>query len=298
MINRKLYIIGNGFDLHHNLETRYSHFCNYVDKNDKELFEFINCYVNVDSDKDGLWKDFENSLGTFDHKIFYGDYDNTDPTSDKFKLSDMRGLVDELSEISETMIDRLYEALYDWLIKLVYPDKGYKTLAIDINSKYLTFNYTDTLNKLYSIPKENILHIHNSVETHGSDLIFGHGRIIEQEPLFDSEGNSNYPTSDWADAKESSKMFLAHSYKDTQAIIKENIAFFNDLIDIDEIIVLGHSLNDIDLLYFEYLHTIAYNAKWTVSYYDKSECKGMKDRLFMVGVKYNISFIKLDNLGI
>jgi hypothetical protein len=98
MSNKKLYIIGNGFDLHHGLRTRYADFCLCVRENDKELYEFLEWYVDADLNKDGLWKDFEKDLGTFDHAAFYSDYDYTEPLSDNFKLSDMFGVEDELTE--------------------------------------------------------------------------------------------------------------------------------------------------------------------------------------------------------
>lgn len=298
MSNNKLYIIGNGFDLHHNLKTSYANFCLYVRENDKELYEFLEWYVDVELDKDGLWKDFEKSLGTFDHGAFYSDYDYTEPSSDKFRLSDMFGVEDELTEKSETMIQKMRQALYDWLDEVDYPDNGYKALLLETNANYLTFNYTNTLNRLYFIPDENILHIHHSVATHGSDLIFGHGSIIKEEPLFDNDGNGNYPTSSYANAEGASKMLLAYFYKDTQTIIRENKKFFDNLRDLDEIIVLGHSLNDIDLPYFKYLYKITYKAKWTISYYDDSEPEKMRDALLKAGVEDGLSFIKLDDITI
>ena len=248
--------------------------------------------------KDGLWKDFENSLGTFDHGAFYSEYDYTEPASDKFRLSDMFGVEDELTEKSEMMIQKMRQVLHDWLDEVDYPDNGYKTLLLDSNAKYLTFNYTDTLNRLYFIPNESILHIHHSVVTHGSDLIFGHGSIIKEEPLFDNNGNGNYPSSSYANAESASKMLLTYFYKDTQTIIRENAKFFDNLRDIDEIIVLGHSLNDIDLPYFKYLHKIAHKAKWTISYYDDSEPEKMHDALLKAGVEDGLSFLKLDDITI
>ena len=298
MSNSKLYIIGNGFDLHHNLKTSYANFCMYVRENDKELFDFLEGYLDIDLDKDGLWKDFEMSLSTFNYRAFYSDYDYTEPASDKFKLSDMFGVEDELMEKSEMMIQKMRQALYDWLNEIEYHDSGYKTLLLDSNAKYLTFNYTDTLNRLYFIPNESILHIHHSVATHGSDLIFGHGSIIKEEPLFDNNGNGNYPSSSYANAESASKMLLTYFYKDTQTIIRENAKFFDNLRDIDEIIVLGHSLNDIDLPYFKYLHKIAHKAKWTISYYDDSEPEKMHDALLKAGVEDGLSFLKLDDITI
>ncbi len=298
MSNKKLYIIGNGFDLHHGLETSYASFCQHVKENDRELYEFLEWYVDIELDKDGLWKDFEKSLGTFHHDAFYSDYDHTDPSSDKFKLSDMFGVEDELTERSGMMIEKLSQALYYWLDEMDYSDNGYNVLPLGMNANYLTFNYTATLSRLYSIPDENILPIHHSVATHGSNLIFGHGRIIDEEPLFDNEGNCNYPSSSYSNAESASKMLLAHFYKDTKTIIRENIFFFDNLHNIDTIIVLGHSLNDIDLPYFEHLNAITYKAKWIISYYENTEVEIMRHALSTIGVQNDVLFIKLDDITI
>ena len=58
MSNNKLYIIGNGFDLHHNLKTSYANFCLYVRENDKELYEFLEGYVDVELDKRRIMERF------------------------------------------------------------------------------------------------------------------------------------------------------------------------------------------------------------------------------------------------
>lgn len=297
MSNKKLYIIGNGFDLHHDLKTSYADFCLYVRENDTELYEFLEWYVDIELDKKGLWTDFENCLSTFSHGEFYNDYDHTEPSSDSFKLSDIFGVEDELTEKSEIIIEKMRQSLYDWLNEVDYPDNGYKALLLDTDAKYLTFNHTATLNRLYFIPDENILHIHHSIATHGSDLIFGHGSIIEEKPLLDEEGNGNYPSSSYWNAECASKMLLTSFYKDTQGIIKKNLKFFNNLGDIDEIIILGHSLNDIDLPYFEYLNTIVHKADWIISYYNDYEPNKMRKALLKAGVKNNWSFIKLDDIA-
>ena len=107
MNNREFYIIGNGFDLYHGLTTSYADFCQYVKENDKALYEFLERYVYFESDKDGLWNNFEQNLGTFDHGAFYSNCDNTDQSHEKFRLSAMFGVVDELREKSEIMIEKM-----------------------------------------------------------------------------------------------------------------------------------------------------------------------------------------------
>ena len=54
----KLYLIGNGFDLHHGLETSYYHYKKYLLSKSKSIvveFESFEYFVNV-SDKEQLWR--------------------------------------------------------------------------------------------------------------------------------------------------------------------------------------------------------------------------------------------------
>lgn len=60
---KNLYIIGNGFDLHHDIKSSYGHFSNWLRENDNTVYqEMINLYgeeiVNGD-----WWNDFESNLG-------------------------------------------------------------------------------------------------------------------------------------------------------------------------------------------------------------------------------------------
>ena len=36
---KTLYVIGNGFDIHHKLDTRYQNFANYLTKNDNKVYD-------------------------------------------------------------------------------------------------------------------------------------------------------------------------------------------------------------------------------------------------------------------
>lgn len=60
MSKSKLYVIGNGFDLHHGLKTSYADFREYVRYKYNDIFIRLSHYIFNDDDK--LWRDFENSL--------------------------------------------------------------------------------------------------------------------------------------------------------------------------------------------------------------------------------------------
>ena len=75
MVNKmKLYIIGNGFDIYHGLDTRYSSFGLYLKKNYQAVYELLLEYYGfTDLDpktasliSDPLWSDFETNMARLD----------------------------------------------------------------------------------------------------------------------------------------------------------------------------------------------------------------------------------------
>jgi len=72
-MEKKLYIIGNGFDCFHDLPTEYVHFHRFLKKNFPDLEEQLNQYFDFKVNKDKLWSDFETDLGTFNFDMFYNE---------------------------------------------------------------------------------------------------------------------------------------------------------------------------------------------------------------------------------
>ena len=70
----KLYVIGNGFDVHHGLDTRYTSFGLYLKNNYWETYELLLDYygfADLDPDfpttmSDPLWSEFETSMSLLD----------------------------------------------------------------------------------------------------------------------------------------------------------------------------------------------------------------------------------------
>ena len=58
-----LYIIGNGFDIHHGIDSKYSAFGKFLFVNDRETYNFVEKYFAVEDD---FWSDFEARLADFD----------------------------------------------------------------------------------------------------------------------------------------------------------------------------------------------------------------------------------------
>ena len=58
-----LYIIGNGFDLHHKIPSSYWDFGQYLKVKDSETYELIDQFIGIDQ---SFWEEFECRLARLD----------------------------------------------------------------------------------------------------------------------------------------------------------------------------------------------------------------------------------------
>lgn len=271
-----LYIIGNGFDRWHELPTSYEHFYEFA----KDLLDELEGYFDDELAKDVLWYDFENSLGTFDSQMFYDEHNNTDVTAEDFKLSDTYGLEDDLNEQADNMVNEIRNRFHDWIYSIDI-SKAPKKLTFSSDSRFLTFNYTSTLQKVYGIDDEKVCHIHGKSDR-SDELVFGHGNTFEEEPEVDENGESNHTI--FSDAERAARYPFYAFQKPVVRVIEQKSGFFESLRDITEVIVLGHSLNEIDLPYFEKIAKNIKGAKWTVSFHQHQEKANHRNHLRKCGV--------------
>lgn len=269
-----LYIIGNGFDLHHGMSTSYSDFHKFVSSKYEELESDLENYFNFSVNSKFLWRDFETDLGSFDFKAFFDAHNETDTDSDWFRPSDVFGVEDEVVEAVENLIQVLKDTFSEWIESVELPEATVisdKLIQFKDKAKFINFNYTDTLEELYSISKSDILYIHNNANE-GQELIFGHCWEEEQNPRgpdFDKDGEPTRTL--FTDAEDSARAPFYSLKKDTTQVIDEHSEFFSKLTDINHIIVLGHSLGAVDWPYFQLLKQKAPNASWCFSYYSDHE---------------------------
>ncbi|MCH4896472.1 hypothetical protein E0494_07150 [Marinilabiliaceae bacterium JC040] len=284
-----LYIIGNGFDRYHGFSTSYSDFENFMEEWSKSLYYEIHEYWNFNV-KDGRWCDFENDLSTFDSSKIYRDCASRiqDPID---KINTCLGLVDKLYE-------GIKNCFISWIknIKLDYDSKIILLPILYPKARFITFNYTLTLEEVYYIPKNEIWHIHGSIND--NDLIFGHKEKEKIEYSYSDETGmpSNEQEMD-EDLNRSAKLPLVKFRKKTDEIIKQNNVKFNKYNDLENIYVLGHSLSDVDLPYFRLLYELNKNAKWNVSFYTEKEKNYLYSQLKKIGIKdLKIKMLQLKDL--
>lgn len=272
----KLYIIGNGFDLWHELPTSYDHFYVFA----KDLLDEMESYYLFDMTHSGPWSDFENLLGHFEWQYFYEAYNHIDVASDSFKPSEAYGLEDELTEQADSHVEAIKESFRKWIEKIDISTTRQK-LNFPKDARYLTFNYTSTLQSVYGVAGDKVLYIHGHSENN-DELIFGHGETREEEPELDENGDSNKTM--FSDAQGAAKYPFYAFQKPVNEMLRNNQVFFESLNDILEITVIGHSFNKIDLPYFRKLAEIYINAMWLVSTYKESDAIHHVQQLVSCGV--------------
>ncbi|MEM7863036.1 bacteriophage abortive infection AbiH family protein, partial [Morganella morganii] len=268
--------IGNGFDIRHGLPTGYKHFKSYVAKNDQELYDSIEEYIPAGDE----WNELESALGEIDYELilqnsemFLASY-NTDDWSDAYHHDYQY----EVDKITRMLSARLKKQFADWVkgINIADADNSEQYIPpIPRESLYFSFNYTNTLQQIYAVPDEQIIHIHGNC-SYDDDLILGHSFRVEKSlnPYIGPDQDTRI-----AEAYDSIDEYFGNTFKPSEDIIediiKEERVFFSSLKNVDEVIVLGHSLAEVDGKYFAEINkSIQENARWIVALYRGEEKSG------------------------
>lgn len=300
-MNTRLYIIGNGFDLHHGIKSSYWNFKEYVEKHDKHLFELLEKYFNGDD----LWSKFEETLENLDvseiveyasnYLVDYGADDWSDAFHHDYQY--------EVGEIIDAITGGLQQHFLDWILQLIPPN--FTLLFLSKESKFLTFNYTPTLENLYGVHKDKILYIHNKAIDQDSILILGHGRNPSTIKSLNDQFIRDDEDEDYGDVRvregnEILDEYFKTTYKNTQTILDTNEEFFLGLKDITEIYVLGHSLSEVDLGYFKRIVEVIdiKNVVWKVSCFLMQDIEKHRKTLTALGIsKESIILDRLENIA-
>ena len=280
----KLFIIGNGFDINHNIPCKYSNFYNYLNENRSDILEKMERFYFIGNNSD-LWSDFEKSL---EEDINYDSLSEIigenapNFASDDFRDRDWYDAQIYVEQDCDELLENIRSGFEEWIESLEI-SKVNKVYKLDMSAYFITFNYTEVLERIYRIPLPNILHIHNKV---GEELIFGHGKKVEDfnvkkalygdENAFlntDEDGNiESNETGHEKFAENAVREFYDKMRKQTKEIIENHSNFFNNISDIDEVIVLGHSYNEIDFPYFKKIaNSIHEKTKWTLHYFSDKD---------------------------
>ena len=276
-----LYIIGNGFDLHHGVMSSYKSFAMWLQRKNRNLYKKLNDVCRVDF----LWRDFERALPYVNREYFLemGEVLLPQDWTEDDSCAEVYMAQDHVREEAENLWEEIEKWFRKWLLSVNWHDAyDEKKVRLDYDARFITFNYTPFLETRYGIPAENILYIHGKRSDVKNKPIIGHdGRDTFKDWFEKAPHNvkkhykgkrSQLPEVEMM--TESVEEFYSLSEKPVETILKKNHAFFEDLYDVKYVYVLGHSLGNVDLPYFRAVNNAndyPERMRWYVSYYSEAE---------------------------
>ncbi len=298
MDNISLYIIGNGFDRHHDIKSNYANFKDYLKSTDKALLDVVETYLLHDN----LWSEFEVALATLDIDTVL---ENTSGFLMSYSAEDWSDAYHhdyqyEIDQIVGSLSHKLKEAFTAWIKGVKIPTKSQvsdKILPLEKDALYLSFNYTPTLEKLYSVPIAKTTFIHGSITNGDNNLVLGHAwNPKDNSPMI----NEKYPEDMDTRVLEGNDLineYFSETYKPTDKIITDNKSFFESLDSIQDIYIFGHSLSTVDIPYFKAIidHIDLEKAKWTISYFHNDDLFELRQTIKDLGI--DLSMVQLLKLA-
>lgn len=286
MNKNTLYIIGNGFDIHHGIKSSYCNFHQWVKRESANNVRFAFTVFQLEKFFNRnciLWSDFEHNIGEYDIEVVANQRFGLFP--ELLEIGDIGVVKDIVVSSGLSYLDSLSETLTSVFRKWVNTIDTNKKPNLNLPDSvlYLTFNYTDTLEKLYGIPSSNILHIHGSVLSGEKPLIVGHNHEVDPLSVV-IEGNDFRDNNERIDRICEMNDLVKPCYE----IMDRNSDFFDKLKYVSQIVVLGASYNEIDLPYFKKVKTSAQpDAVWKMGWHTDNDKNNIDIYQHTLGISDN-----------
>jgi len=292
MSQRRLYIIGNGFDLHHRIPSSYWAFGEYLREVDSVTYENLERYLHLDSaDEDGAWEfwaNFEQALADFDADEAIEDASEflMSYAAEDWSDSGHHDYQYEIERVVTSLSTNLKSRFSEWVRTLPIPEAPPQAtaLAIDTRALFLSFNYTATLSKTYGVAPDQIVHIHGCA-AYGDDLVLGHGWSPATKGSLNKNVDPERVDIREFQGNEILDEYFERTYKPTEKVIASRRSFFESLADVGEIYVLGHSMSDVDMPYFsEIARRSSPATAWLISYYGERDRTSKTEAMRKLGI--------------
>lgn len=307
---KNIYFIGNGFDLHHLINSSYKDYAEWLMSYDYSLFLEVNTVYGAVGREDKWWGDFENKIGELDVEAYsawiYRNY-GPDFGSDSFREADRFVAEMKAEEELNDLFYRLKKSFYKWVQQLNLANVLRKVELDVSNSYFICFNYTDTLKRLYKIPQDKICYIHGNARK-GDVLVLGHDKTKEQliEPTKMPSKLSKEQQQEWIEDNVTDDSFhrtvdasidaVSNQRKEVETIINKNVEVWNQMAQARNFYIYGLSFSQIDTPYITKALSMMDKKEVVIqiSYYDQKD----KDHIYhyFKQIKYPVEMIKLVNL--
>lgn len=250
------YVLGNGFDIHYNLPTKYCNFKNYLIRNGYD--EIVQKVDNLFWERGDFnpqeienWSTFENMLVVFNRlssdDLYQEAFANAETDDDRAGFWDSPSWnADYFNEYVEI----LKQQFFNWINGIntvIMPDEYFNPVPGDA---VLTFNYTTTVEDNYNTMGIQVTHIHG---TKNQEIVVGHNekpspelfRVIEDED------------SDYRDVttKNTINRILTQAsqnyYKNSIQILHRYHTLFTQIPHFDKVVIMGLSCGQQDKIYIQ-----------------------------------------------
>lgn len=254
-------------------------------RKDSHLVGLMDTFFSNDRE---FWGDIEKALGEYDEESITDFCEPENP--DDFKYDHptqwQAGVEDSIPYMFGQTMDEFRGAFDEWVRSIDI--NGIKAgLYIPKKAKYLTFNYTETLENAYGVPVKNVLHIHGSRINEGDELVIGHGESRnENEPFLNEDILLPYQN-----AYSEVIRTMNEWRKNPESIIKNNNVFFKSLVTCKGVCVMGLSYSEIDMPYLQAVaNCVAPDCKWILKYFSGNDLKKAEIAAGVLGLKgYSIN---------
>lgn len=257
----------------------YQDFKTFLRHKDRETLETVEQFLGSG---DRLWSKFEQSLANLDVDALldvaaaqltsYGDDDWSDSAHHDFQWT--------IEQTTEALSTDLKKHFCDWIRHLDIPTPAtvqVPMLRLYTEATFLNFNYTSTLTRLYGVPLEQVTFIHGDAAGPCANLVLGHN--YSPKSLNDSRDMDAIDPRE-AEGNEIIDQYFRATFKPVSSVIHTHRDFFKRLALIQDIFVLGHSLDDVDIPYFkEIMKNIdGQRTKWKISYYRNENLRELREQ--------------------
>lgn len=275
----KLLIVGNGFDISHGLNTSVTDFGNSFTEIAEPFFNDVNAENSYPFDDYRSFLRFVNDVYLEPFcKEFWKDFEVNLSRVQWEKVAAL-GMPEDVLQVRLNVLQIVVRrAFFRWILSV---NEGLPTSTqgqLFDDTCAINFNYTETLEKLYNA--KCVLHLHGVLKNEKS-IIYGHSSAARRKPR-----RKEY----WNVFEYVKDLYLFATDKHVQRRIHRlgtDDRNFVNWRDIKTVVVLGHSMNEIDMPYLCYFNRKIYRdtkpgAEWYVFCYganDEKNASLLKKRL-------------------